>query len=118
MSRIPFLRSVLVAGGAVAVDAEAVEQATPELGELGRPAVAGPMAGHDDGLADDGAGLVAVLPEQDDAVGELERLVDVVRHEQHRGGLCGVLLLDGLGIDRHGAARGVETTTGIPHYPY
>jgi len=27
-------------------------------------------------------------------------------------------LLDGLGIDRHGAARGVETTTGIPHYPY
>jgi sulfonate transport system ATP-binding protein len=27
-------------------------------------------------------------------------------------------LLDGLGIDRHGAARGVETTTTIPHYPY
>ena len=27
-------------------------------------------------------------------------------------------LLDGLGIDRHGTARGVETTTGIPHYPY
>lgn len=27
-------------------------------------------------------------------------------------------LLDGLGIDRHGAARGIETTTTIPHYPY
>ncbi|MBG6238706.1 sulfonate transport system ATP-binding protein [Mycetocola sp. CAN_C7] len=27
-------------------------------------------------------------------------------------------LLAGLGIDRHGAARGVETTTAIPHYPY
>ncbi|WP_136707605.1 ABC transporter ATP-binding protein [Agromyces sp. H66] len=27
-------------------------------------------------------------------------------------------LLDGLGIDRHGVARGVETTTTIPHYPY
>jgi sulfonate transport system ATP-binding protein len=27
-------------------------------------------------------------------------------------------LLDGLGIDRHGSARGVETTTTIPHYPY
>ena len=27
-------------------------------------------------------------------------------------------LLDGLGIDRHGAARGVETTTTIPHFPY
>ena len=27
-------------------------------------------------------------------------------------------LLDGLGIDRHGTARGVETTTDIPHYPY
>jgi len=27
-------------------------------------------------------------------------------------------LLDGLGIDRHGAARGVPTTTTIPHYPY
>lgn len=27
-------------------------------------------------------------------------------------------LLDGLGIDRHGAARGVETGTSIPHYPY
>jgi sulfonate transport system ATP-binding protein len=27
-------------------------------------------------------------------------------------------LLDGLGIDRHGASRGVETGTTIPHYPY
>jgi sulfonate transport system ATP-binding protein len=27
-------------------------------------------------------------------------------------------LLDGLGIDRHGSARGVETSTSIPHYPY
>jgi sulfonate transport system ATP-binding protein len=27
-------------------------------------------------------------------------------------------LLDGLGIDRHGTARGVETTTTIPHFPY
>ena len=27
-------------------------------------------------------------------------------------------LLDGLGIDRHGTTRGVETTTTIPHYPY
>ncbi|RUR02069.1 ABC transporter ATP-binding protein [Labedella endophytica] len=27
-------------------------------------------------------------------------------------------LLDGLGIDRHGSARGVETGTSIPHYPY
>jgi sulfonate transport system ATP-binding protein len=27
-------------------------------------------------------------------------------------------LLDGLGIDRHGAARGVPATTTIPHYPY
>ncbi|WP_344312879.1 ABC transporter ATP-binding protein, partial [Agromyces terreus] len=27
-------------------------------------------------------------------------------------------LLDGLGIDRHGSARGIETTTTIPHYPY
>ncbi|ANJ29069.1 ABC transporter [Agromyces aureus] len=27
-------------------------------------------------------------------------------------------LLDGLGIDRHGAARGIETGTTIPHYPY
>jgi sulfonate transport system ATP-binding protein len=27
-------------------------------------------------------------------------------------------LLDGLGIDRHGAARGVEAITTIPHYPY
>ncbi len=27
-------------------------------------------------------------------------------------------LLDGLGIDRHGSARGVPTTTTIPHYPY
>lgn len=27
-------------------------------------------------------------------------------------------LLDGLGIDRHGQARGVETTTAIPHFPY
>ncbi|MET4160112.1 ABC transporter ATP-binding protein [Agromyces sp. PvR057] len=27
-------------------------------------------------------------------------------------------LLDGLGIDRHGSARGVESTTTIPHYPY
>lgn len=27
-------------------------------------------------------------------------------------------LLDGLGIDRHGAARGIETTTTIPHYPF
>ncbi|WP_082462496.1 ABC transporter ATP-binding protein [Agromyces sp. Leaf222] len=27
-------------------------------------------------------------------------------------------LLDGLGIDRHGSARGIETGTTIPHYPY
>lgn len=27
-------------------------------------------------------------------------------------------LLDGLGIDRHGQARGVESTTAIPHFPY
>ncbi|BDZ64446.1 ABC transporter ATP-binding protein [Agromyces mangrovi Wang et al. 2018] len=27
-------------------------------------------------------------------------------------------LLDGLGIDRHGSARGVEVTKTIPHYPY
>ncbi|GAA1060465.1 ABC transporter ATP-binding protein [Agromyces bracchium] len=27
-------------------------------------------------------------------------------------------LLDGLGIDRHGAARGIQATTTIPHYPY
>ncbi|WP_139415874.1 ABC transporter ATP-binding protein [Agromyces laixinhei] len=27
-------------------------------------------------------------------------------------------LLDGLGIDRHGAARGIEATTTIPHYPF
>jgi sulfonate transport system ATP-binding protein len=27
-------------------------------------------------------------------------------------------LLDGLGIDRHGEARGVETTTAMPHFPY
>jgi len=27
-------------------------------------------------------------------------------------------LLDGLGIDRHGAARGIPSTTTIPHYPY
>ena len=27
-------------------------------------------------------------------------------------------LLDGLGIDRHGSARGVETGTSIPHFPY
>ena len=27
-------------------------------------------------------------------------------------------LLDGLGIDRHGSARGVPTSTTIPHYPY
>ncbi|SFR90555.1 sulfonate transport system ATP-binding protein [Agromyces sp. CF514] len=27
-------------------------------------------------------------------------------------------LLDGLGIDRHGVARGIETGTTIPHYPY
>ncbi|BDZ54996.1 ABC transporter ATP-binding protein [Agromyces marinus] len=27
-------------------------------------------------------------------------------------------LLDGLGIDRHGAARGIPATTTIPHYPY
>ncbi|MGR2752550.1 ABC transporter ATP-binding protein [Agromyces arachidis] len=27
-------------------------------------------------------------------------------------------LLDGLGIDRHGSARGIPTTTTIPHYPY
>lgn len=27
-------------------------------------------------------------------------------------------LLDGLGIDRHGAARGIASTTTIPHYPY
>ncbi|PSL38494.1 sulfonate transport system ATP-binding protein [Labedella gwakjiensis] len=27
-------------------------------------------------------------------------------------------LLDGLGIDRHGSARGIETGTSIPHYPY
>jgi sulfonate transport system ATP-binding protein len=27
-------------------------------------------------------------------------------------------LLDGLGIDRHGAPRGIASTTTIPHYPY
>jgi len=27
-------------------------------------------------------------------------------------------LLDGLGIDRHGSARGIETGTTIPHFPY
>ncbi|MET4637482.1 ABC transporter ATP-binding protein [Mycetocola sp. 2940] len=27
-------------------------------------------------------------------------------------------LLDGLGIDRHGQARGVESTTAMPHFPY
>lgn len=27
-------------------------------------------------------------------------------------------LLAGLGIDRHGTARGVETTTAVPHFPY
>ncbi|SFN68049.1 ABC transporter ATP-binding protein [Mycetocola miduiensis] len=27
-------------------------------------------------------------------------------------------LLDGLGIDRHGQARGIESTTAIPHFPY
>ena len=27
-------------------------------------------------------------------------------------------LLDGLGIDRHGHARGVEKTTAMPHFPY
>ncbi|WP_022892867.1 ABC transporter ATP-binding protein [Agromyces subbeticus] len=27
-------------------------------------------------------------------------------------------LLDGLGIDRHGVARGIESTTTIPHYPF
>ncbi|GAB3618627.1 ABC transporter ATP-binding protein [Okibacterium endophyticum] len=27
-------------------------------------------------------------------------------------------LLDGLGIDRHGKARGVATSTNIPHYPF
>ncbi|GAA2033698.1 ABC transporter ATP-binding protein [Agromyces tropicus] len=27
-------------------------------------------------------------------------------------------LLDGLGIDRHGAARGIQATTTIPHFPY
>lgn len=27
-------------------------------------------------------------------------------------------LLDGLGIDRHGVSRGIETTTTIPHFPY
>jgi sulfonate transport system ATP-binding protein len=27
-------------------------------------------------------------------------------------------LLDGLGIDRHGTARGIQATTTIPHYPY
>jgi sulfonate transport system ATP-binding protein len=27
-------------------------------------------------------------------------------------------LLDGLGIDRHGTARGIQATTTIPHFPY
>ena len=55
-----------------------------ELGELGRTAVARPFAGHDDDLADRRPWLVGLGADDDHPIGELERLVDVVGHEEHR----------------------------------
>jgi hypothetical protein len=90
-------------------------------------AVAGPGAGHGDLLHDRGAGRALragcdgrFLAEQDDAVGQLQGLVDVVGDEQHRGGGRGVHveqqvlhLEPGEGIQ--GAERFVEQEhTGVP----
>src|SRR6478752_1135047 len=70
---------------AVGVDAQALEQAAAQLRELDRATVTGPGSGHLDDLGDAGSRVGAGLPEDDDAVGELECLVDVVGDQQHRG---------------------------------
>ena len=62
----------------------------PELGDHGRAAVPGSFAGHPDDLPDRGALPAGLGAQQDHPVGQLERLVDVVGHEQHRGGCRGV----------------------------
>ena len=65
------------------------------------------LLGHDDGRAGARIQQTVVVPgtrPRDRGSAELAEL---------RG-----RLLDGLGIDRHGSARGVPTTTTIPHYPY
>ncbi len=76
------------AGLPVTVDAESVEQATAQFREFRRSAVAGSRARHDELLGDRRPVDPGLAAEQDDPVGELERLVDVVRHEKNRG-RCG-----------------------------
>jgi hypothetical protein len=77
----------------VAVDAEGRQERGPHSGEVHGSAVPGALAGHGEGADDRRAGRrvsvtgVGVAAEDDDAVGKLEGLVDVVRHQQHRGRL-------------------------------
>jgi hypothetical protein len=74
----------------VAIDAEAREECCPELRQLGRATIAWPLARDGQDLPDRRPVEARLRAEQDDAVGELECLVDVVRHEEHgcrRGGV-------------------------------
>ena len=70
--------------------------ARPAAGRGPRTAVPGPFAGHRHGPDDRRAGRRrsftrgGVLAQDDDAVGKLEGLVDVVGHQQHRGGFGAV----------------------------
>ena len=75
-------------GDAVAVDAQTA--VSPKLREFGGATVAWTVTGDDD-LLDDRRPLPPGLPpEQNDAVGELERFIDVVGDEEHGRGCCGV----------------------------
>lgn len=80
-------RRLDTAGRAVAVDAETGQKASAEFGQFCRAPVTWPVTWNDDFLNDGGSFGAGVTAEQDDAVGELEGFVDVVRDQQN-GGRC------------------------------
>ena len=79
-----------VVGGVVAVDPEPLEELAAQPRQPGVRPIARPRARDLDRGADRRPGLIALGAEQDDPVGERERLVDVVRDEQDRRRLRGV----------------------------